>query len=57
LVATREHAEDRESILQTTYAWGNRKRQFTHEQIDLAIDRLTSEGWLAADDYSSRTAT
>lgn len=46
-VATQEHAEDHESILRATYAWGSRKRQFTPAQIELAEERLRSEGWLA----------
>lgn len=46
-VATQEQAKDREGILQATYAWGSRKRQFTPAQIDLAAERLRSEGWLA----------
>ena len=33
-VATQEHAEDHERILQATYAWGPRKRQFTPAQIE-----------------------
>ncbi|HKI02752.1 MAG TPA: macro domain-containing protein [Thermoanaerobaculia bacterium] len=48
-VATQEHAQDPEGIKRATYAWGPRKRQFTPAQIDLAAERLRSEGWLAAD--------
>lgn len=33
------------SIEQGTYAWGPRKQQFTPAQIQLAADRLTSQGW------------
>lgn len=47
-VTTQEHAEDHESILRATYAWGPRKRQFTSAQIELAEERLRSEGWLAS---------
>jgi hypothetical protein len=47
-VATQEHAKDHESILRATYAWGSRKRQFTPVQIELAEERLRSEGWLAS---------
>jgi hypothetical protein len=46
-VVTQETAQTREDILQATYAWGPRKRQFTPAQIDLATERLRSEGWLA----------
>lgn len=45
-VATQEHAEDHESILRATYAWGARKRRFTPAQIELAEERLRSQGWL-----------
>lgn len=46
-VATREHAQDHESLVRATYAWGPRKRQFTLAQIGIAAERLRSEGWLA----------
>ena len=46
-VATQEQAQDHENILRATYDWGPRKRQFTPMQIDLAVERLRSEGWLA----------
>lgn len=45
-VATREHAQDHESFVRATYAWGPRKRQFTPAQIEIAAGRLQSEGWL-----------
>ena len=35
----------RSEIRQATYAWGHRKKQFTPDQIDLAVDRLESQGW------------
>lgn len=47
-VAVQERATDLESIEQATHAWGERKEQFTPAQIQLAADRLRSEGWLAA---------
>ncbi len=46
-VATQEQAQDHENIVRATYAWGPRKNQFTVMQIDLAAERLRSEGWLA----------
>jgi O-acetyl-ADP-ribose deacetylase (regulator of RNase III) len=45
-VATREKAQDREEVLRAVYSWAQRKRQFTAAQIDLAAERLRSEGWL-----------
>jgi hypothetical protein len=47
-VATQEQAQDHENIVRVTYAWGPGKRQFTPAQIDLAAERLRSEGWLAS---------
>jgi hypothetical protein len=46
-VATKEGARDRPHIAEATRQWGHRKRQFTEEQIGLAIDRLQSEDWLS----------
>jgi len=45
-VATQEQADDLESIQRKTYAWGSRKRQFSPMQIEIAVERLRSEGWL-----------
>jgi hypothetical protein len=45
-VAAHDGALNRRDIQDGVYGWGHRKRQFTHEQIDLAIDRLQSGGWL-----------
>ncbi|MEA2604653.1 MAG: hypothetical protein QOF89_5645 [Acidobacteriota bacterium] len=47
-VATHEQAKDNENIVRATYAWGPRKPQLTPTQIDLAAERLRSEGWLAS---------
>ncbi len=46
-VATQEKAHDREDMLRAVYSWAPRKKQFTQAQIDLAAERLRSEGWLA----------
>lgn len=45
-VAAHDGAVGRQAIHDGVYGWGHRKRQFTGEQIDVAIDRLTSAGWL-----------
>jgi O-acetyl-ADP-ribose deacetylase (regulator of RNase III) len=47
-VVTQEHAQDEKSIATATYTWGDRKRQFSREQITLAIDRLQAGGWLSS---------
>jgi O-acetyl-ADP-ribose deacetylase (regulator of RNase III) len=45
-VAAHDGAVGRRQIEDGVHGWGHRKRQFTHEQVDLAIDRLQSGGWL-----------
>jgi O-acetyl-ADP-ribose deacetylase (regulator of RNase III) len=47
-VAIHEGATSPEDIERATYAWGERKAQFTSAQIRLAADRLRSGGWLPA---------
>jgi O-acetyl-ADP-ribose deacetylase (regulator of RNase III) len=47
-VVAQENAQGREDILQAVYAWASRKQRFTEAQIDLAAERLRSEGWLAS---------
>ena len=46
VAAGRPLVED--EIVALTYAWGERKRQFSEPQIRLALDRLREGGWLAA---------
>jgi O-acetyl-ADP-ribose deacetylase (regulator of RNase III) len=48
-VAVQERAQGHEEIVRATYDWGPRKRRFVPAQIDLAAERLRSEGWLPAD--------
>ncbi|MDI1287056.1 MAG: macro domain-containing protein [Reyranella sp.] len=36
----------REDVIAATYAWGDRKRQFSAGQIGIALDALTTRGWL-----------
>jgi O-acetyl-ADP-ribose deacetylase (regulator of RNase III) len=45
-VVAQEQPQNLESIVQATYAWGARKRQFTPAQIALAVERLRAEGWI-----------
>jgi hypothetical protein len=47
-VATREGARTPEDVTRKTYAWSDRKRQFSDEQIRLALARLNSQNWIAA---------
>lgn len=45
-VATRGGAGVFEEIVQSVYAWGDRKRRFSESQIRLAWERLRDLGWL-----------
>ncbi len=45
-VATRGGARDADGVITQTYAWGDRKRQFSQRQILLALDILKQKGWL-----------
>jgi O-acetyl-ADP-ribose deacetylase (regulator of RNase III) len=46
-VITQERAESLENITRGVYSWAPRKKQFTAAQIELAAERMKSEGWLA----------
>jgi hypothetical protein len=35
-----------EEVVARTYAWNDRKRQFTRRQIGLAVDVLAAKGWI-----------
>lgn len=47
-VAENATAPTDEAIKQAFYDWGPRKSRFKPEQVDIAIERLRSEGWIAA---------
>jgi len=47
-VATREDATTPEEAIAKTYAWGNRKRMFQEEHIQIAWKVLNDKGWLSA---------
>jgi uncharacterized protein YwgA len=46
-VAARDDPSDRDAIRAAVWAWGDKKRKFTAEQISLALTRLGELGWLA----------
>lgn len=46
-VATRDAADTPEAAMRATYAWNDRKQQFSREQIVLAWERLQHTGWLS----------
>jgi O-acetyl-ADP-ribose deacetylase (regulator of RNase III) len=45
-VATRQRARSESAVVAATYAWGERKKQFSDRQIRLALDVLRSNDWL-----------
>ncbi len=45
-VCAREGAQSEEETVERTYAWSERKKAFTREQIALARDVLIRQGWL-----------
>jgi len=45
-VVKSEGASDRESAVAKVYAWSDRKKQFTPQQITLAWSVLQSKGWI-----------
>ncbi|HNU12533.1 MAG TPA: macro domain-containing protein [Rubrivivax sp.] len=44
-VMQRESVRTLQDVVARTYAWNNRKRQFTPRQIGIAADVLTRQGW------------
>jgi len=45
-IASNEGARSIEDVVRMTYAWNERKRQFSKRQIALAADVLSSKGWM-----------
>jgi hypothetical protein len=45
-VATREPVQSMDDVVAQTYAWNERKRQFSRRQIGLALEVLRSKGWV-----------
>ncbi len=45
-VFTRDAARTLEELVERTYAWDERKRQFSERQIGLALEVLTRKGWI-----------
>jgi O-acetyl-ADP-ribose deacetylase (regulator of RNase III)/uncharacterized protein YwgA len=45
-LAKQEEVTSLDAIVRQTYAWNNRKRQFTERQIHIAVDVLKQKNWL-----------
>ena len=46
-VVTREKAQTLADVVDRTYAWNDRKEQFTQRQIKIAYETLADRGWFA----------
>lgn len=47
-VVRHENPRNREEVVKATHRWNERKLRFTPAQIELALDRLVDEGWVAS---------
>ena len=45
-VVSREQARTLDDVVRHTYAWNERKRQFSRRQIKIAFDVLSEKGWI-----------
>lgn len=45
-IASREQVQSVDDIIARTYAWNDRKKQFSRRQIELAMDVLSGKGWV-----------
>jgi hypothetical protein len=45
-IATRASVQSIDDVIAQTYAWNERKRQFSKRQISLALDLLHDKGWV-----------
>jgi len=45
-VAKNENPMTKEDVIELTHKWGEHKREFSPRQIEIALDRLTANGWL-----------
>jgi hypothetical protein len=49
-VASRDAEPSVDQVVEQTYAWNERKKQFSPRQIELALDVLSSRGWIGQSD-------
>lgn len=53
-IASREQVQSVDDVVERTYAWNDRKEQFSRRQIELAIDVLSRKGWVDSFGVSSK---
>ena len=46
-VITNNNLSNVDDIIKHTYSWNERKKQFTNQQINLAVDVLSTKGWVS----------
>ena len=54
-VATEEQVLTMDDVVGRTYAWNDRKKQFSKRQIALAVDVLSRKGWIDKVGYNGKT--
>jgi O-acetyl-ADP-ribose deacetylase (regulator of RNase III)/uncharacterized protein YwgA len=54
-VATREGATAADDVVAKTYAWNERKRRFSEQQIQLALDMLAKKKWIPSNQSVQRS--
>ncbi len=54
-VAQKETPRTFEDVVKKTYAWNDRKKQFSRRQLKIAIDALSRKGWIENSEISSIT--
>jgi hypothetical protein len=47
-IVANDRVHEPDQVADATWAWSHRKRRFTRDQIDLALDRLNALGWVDA---------
>ena len=45
-VASKEQSKTMDALVERTYAWNERKQQFSLRQIDLAVEVLSEKKWI-----------
>ena len=53
-VIRNEPVNSLDNVISKTYAWNDRKKQFTRRQIELAVDVLSDKGWIKKLDCESK---
>lgn len=52
-VVTHDNVQTVEEVTEATFAWNERKRMFSEDQLRLAVEVLTEKGWLPPDSLAA----